>query len=371
MISNNRIELPDSENMNIQSFSRLFDNMSECYKLFWFQAIVYFIIEGKSRMTYNEIINRMIVDAWYMVSEYHLNLGPADTLEALVHEVYQKSGLKSNEKREKILEILQSMDDKEVQKKKLTLTYNVPYRLQAPFIKDVKGNGWNGPKKELADRINQEKRLLYYFVSISGLESEIEIQQNWIRYIQQNQQIIRGWIQYHLMVYLQRRNPSVPGIVNKLNPPQERKLERVKKYWKEMIRLEPFHDIYGDIRLTQQDISIDHFVPWSYVAHDEFWNLHPTTRSINSSKNNSLPDWNCYFMKLCNIEYQALQITKKYPKMRNEFERCLKEHVNNSDVLMKLYQTELSKEEFSNRLEEVISPVYMAAYNMGFGVWKL
>lgn len=45
----------------------------------------------------------------------------------------------------------------------------------------------------------------------------------------QNQEILRGWIQYNFAIYLQTRNPSVPGITNKLYPPQGRKLEKVKK----------------------------------------------------------------------------------------------------------------------------------------------
>ena len=32
-----------------------------------------------------------------------------------------------------------------------------------------------------------------------------------------------GWIQFNMVSYLQRRNPNVPGIINKLQPPQERK----------------------------------------------------------------------------------------------------------------------------------------------------
>lgn len=60
---------------------------------------------------------------------------------------------------------------------------------------------------------------------------------------------------------------SVPGIADKLMPPQERKLEKVKKYWKLILTLEPVKEIYGGNILTEKDISIDHFVPWSYVAH--------------------------------------------------------------------------------------------------------
>jgi len=56
-------------------------------------------------------------------------------------------------------------------------------------------------------------------------------------------------------------------------------------------------------RIIVKDISIDHFVPWSYVAHDEMWNLNPTTKSINSFKSNKLPDWNTYFKRLAMLEY--------------------------------------------------------------------
>ena len=64
--------------------------------------------------------------------------------------------------------------------------------------------------------------------------------------------------------------------------------------------------------LTEKDISIDHFVPWSYVANDEIWNLHPTTKSINSAKSNNLPRWEAYFKKLSALEYQSYQLMWKY-----------------------------------------------------------
>lgn len=67
-------------------------------------------------------------------------------------------------------------------------------------------------------------------------------------------------------------------------------------------------EIYGGNILTEKDISIDHFVPWSYVAHDEMWNLNPTTKSINSSKSNNLPDWDTYFNKLARQEYSHMSL---------------------------------------------------------------
>lgn len=363
--------LPYSDRLEIQHLSHLFDNMSECYKLFWFQAIVNQASEKNQQITFDALINDMIADAWYMVSEYRLNLGPNDTLELLVHYAYRISGLKSCEKREKILDFLINSSDKELMRMKSKLTYNVPYRLQAPFLSQIKGKAWNVSQNVLAARINQQKRLIYYFRNISGLQSVVEIQSDWMDYIIQNQEILRGWIQYNLAIYLQKRNPSVPGITNKLYPPQERNMEKVKRYWKTIIALEPVYDIYTDQIMTEKDISIDHFVPWSYVAHDELWNLSPTTRSVNSRKSNFLPEWEFYFHKLCRTEYQSYRAVRKHAAVQKEFEKCLKEHVNSMDVRQKLYRDGLSQEEFSNNSKEIMVPVYQSAQNMGFASWHL
>lgn len=197
----------------------------------------------------------------------------------------------------------------------------------------------------------------------------IRIQPEWYNYIIKNQEILRGWIQYNLITYLQRRNPNVPGISSKLDPPLTRKLRLITRYWKIIMDIIPVYDIYGNERLTEKNISIDHFVPWSYVAYDELWNLHPTTKSINSSKSNYLPDWNKYFQALCKIEYLSYQLVWKYEVIRNEFEKCKKEHVNSNDVLLKLYKPNLSLDQFGVSLENILAPVYKAARNSGFKIW--
>lgn len=174
-----------------------------------------------------------------------------------------------------------------------------------------------------------------------------------------------------MIQYLQRRNPSVPGIVEKLYPPRERNLEKVKKYWKIIVSIRPVREIYGENLLNAKNISIDHFVPWSYVAHDELWNLTPTTRSINSSKSNRLPDWDAYFPVLCKSEYVSYELLWEYPEIHEAFEICAREHLNNPEIRHRLYQKGLSEREFSGRLEEVIFPVYQSAKSMGFSNWNL
>ena len=125
------MQLPYSDELEIEYLGRLFDNTSECYKFFWFKAIVTKILEGKTTITYEELIDEMIADAWYMVTEYHLNLGPKDTLETLVLYMQKESRIKSADKKDIILDYLKNTSDLENRKRKRILTYNVPYRLQA------------------------------------------------------------------------------------------------------------------------------------------------------------------------------------------------------------------------------------------------
>lgn len=363
------MQLPYSEELEIQYLSRLFDNTSECYKFFWFQAIVAKILEGKTEISYNELLDEMIADVWYMVTEYHLNMGPKDNLEAMVKYIKQSTGMKPSEKKSFILDYLRECEDKEVIRMKRILILNVPYRLQAPFMHSLKGKDWDVSSQRLIEKINQEKHLLYYFAGFEGLQTTIIIQPEWQQYILKNQEIIKGWLQYNIILYLQKRNPSVPGIADKLYPPYERKLEKIKKYWKLILTLHPVHEIYNGIELDGKDLSIDHFVPWSYVAHDEFWNLHPTTRRINSSKSNNLPDWNTYFLRFCEQEFFSYEMMWKYDSVHAEFDKCAKEHLNSEDIKRRIYRKGLAFSEFSASLEEVIQPIYQSARNCGFKNW--
>lgn len=99
------MQLPYSEELNIEYLGQLFRNTTECYKFFWFKAIVKKVTKGKLELTYEELVDEMIADAWYMVTEYHLNLGPKDTLESLVTLIKQKNPeLKSKEEKTVIID---------------------------------------------------------------------------------------------------------------------------------------------------------------------------------------------------------------------------------------------------------------------------
>jgi len=369
------MQLPYSEELNIGYLSRLFDNTTNCYKFFWFQAILSKLDSKHSRLTFNELINEMIADAWYMVTEYHLRLGPlgiTDNLEEVVKYIFDTYHFPSSEKREKIISFLETTEDKKIRKYKADLILNVPYRLQVPFYNaiTIDRGMWSGPKKELIDEINRQGRLMYYFLFFNGLGSVIEVDSSWADYLNKHKEILKGWTQLKLIQYLQNKNPSVPGIADKIEPPVARDIERVRKYWKLIIQIDPsLHDIYGNVDLSNKTISVDHFVPWQYVAHDELWNLHPTTRSINSSKSNLLPSWELYFDDLGYLEYKAYRMKADNELVAKEFNKIAPYHLNNQEIKNQLYVDGLSDVEFKTRLDHIIRPVYESAKNCGFREW--
>lgn len=362
------MKIPQSEKVNTANLVRLFDNKSESYKLFWFKAILHEVGRGRNEIPFRELIERMIVDAWYMVSEYRLNLGPADTLEKTVLYIADKEDFLPTEKEEVLLAYLRSSEDRQLREYMRTLSLNVPYRLQAPLMPNPESKIWY-KASAITDYINAQTGMMYTIWRNGSLDSRIIISPAWMDYMRDNLGILLGWTDYNLILYLQRRNPTVPGVSNKIYPPQERKLTAVTGYWKYMITRQQVRDIYTGELMTTRGLSIDHFVPWSYVASDELWNLIPTDKAVNSSKSNNLPDWNIYFGRLAKAEYDAYLLVEHDEKARQLFAKCAKENLNSEEIRFRLYKPGQTQEEFTNQLEEILLPIYDSARNMGFREW--
>ena len=359
--------LPSTSNLKTSCLSRIFDNTTESYKFFWFNAILQKILEGRRELSFEELVDDMIATAWYMVSEYHLNLGPSDTMEKLILELQDSVPFSPAEKKHRILEFLSSSHDANIISKKNVLINEVPYRLQSTLL-TLKAEDWQKGAKKRIEYINCHEGLIYRFGEFEGLSTRIFINDDWASYITDNAAFLEGWYRYDLISYLQKRNPSVPGIPYKLEPPAERKLADVASYWRTILDIRPLKEIYGGRVLEKNDISIDHFIPWSYIASDELWNLHPTTKAINSSKNNNLPDWERYFKPLCRIEFTSYEIMHSYPQIKDCFEKLAKNHFSSIETKERLYsRRNLTFDSFSSSLRDVIEPQYRAAANCGFG----
>ena len=163
------------------------------------------------------------------------------------------------------------------------LTYNVPYRLLSPFFTDK----LKGQKDSIKNKI------------------------------QKNYKIIKGWIYYKIICFLQKRNPNVPAIAFKIEAPKSRNLTRA-----------------------------------------------PTFKNINSSKSDNLPSYQEYIDKFCSVQYEAFCYL------------CDKKKEKDLDCYIDVMRLEnpfeflkyKSREEFNDKLKQTISPIYQIALNQGFEV---
>lgn len=383
-----------SNSLDINKFENLISNNAQGYKFYWLGAIFEHIIRGKEEITFDQLVNEMIWQAWRTVTYYHLRLGPTQknyTVNALEHiintlkelntAVFERGYLD----RDKIYDLIKIHEDK-IRPLKNTLTDFVPYRLIKPFLDEM--------GRSLVDK-NQDKKLMEYMKKFSsednGLfyviidaksrgERTIKVNSHWAQFIKDNYILLKGWLDYNKAKYIQDRNPGVPGIIYKLSPMPEilRKLKEARNLWVMTSELtnKPLYEIYTGNELDISNFDLDHFVPRSYVTNDELWNLVPMSKSLNCSKSNRLPEWEKYFKEFATYQYYLYESIfyldkPKQDILYKQFEKCQKHNVNSIWALEKLYVKGNTKEEFNNILEENLKTIYNSAKLQNYEIWRI
>lgn len=384
-----------SNKLDVKKFENLLSNNDQGYKFFWLEAILKLIARNKQLFTFEDVIDEMIVGAWRMVTHYHLRLGytvngnAENFLEHAIRILYEclkeDVGNKTLSK-DRLLFLIQKYQDN-LMEDKLHLTDYVPYRLIKPFV-EKEG-------KDYIDRKNYGRFIAYlnaftkvnheFFYDITDAENplkrRIRLNEEWVNFILQNYAVIMGWLRFNKALFIQDRNPGVPGVMYKVAPETEEKrksLKNARELWIATVDVtgKPLYEIYTGNELSVNEFDLDHFVPRSYVSNDELWNLTPMAKQLNSSKNNKLPErryikdfveYNYYLYSLifANNNKDQAAILKHY------FDRCENQHLNAIWAAEKLYIPGNTKEQFGNILEENLSLVYDSAKLQEYEEWVL
>ncbi len=369
--------------LDLRTFSHILDDPSECYKFYWLEALIDLLEPERDVYRFEEIIDRMIANCWHTVTTYHLWLGPRragskeapNQLEKVINTLESLCLLTGSASAEEVIRQLH-IHDKAVRKYKSDLTLNVPYRLLSPFVKEITGSDKRWGKREILDIINrcsEHSRLPYTFIrGKNQLDNRVVLDEAWKEFISEETPILQGWIEYHKVIFLQRRNPTVPGIIYKLRAQGDltRSLSAVRKLWKPLIETGMILDIYTGKELTPARYEIDHFIPWSYITNNELWDLIPADPSFNSSKSNSLPDWDTYSGRFFDSQYYLYRSIHSNETIMKLFRKCTADNLSiqwGYDLLNKPDQT---REEFSRVLSENIKPIYDNAVRQGYKVQK-
>ena len=375
-------EIIYENNLDTIKFAKMLDDPSQCYKFYWLEAILN-LIRDNEVVSFDAIINEMICGAWYTVTCFHLHLGPViknkteNFLEHAINTLAKNSDLSQDAEREDIIAAIK-LNEKELRSDKTNLTNCVPYRLLSSFLDELGGGNklWNqrGRLIEYINRMNEKTSLLYTIIDGKGLQKKIRINPHWRQLILDNYPVIYSWIQLKKNRLLKDRNPGVPGIIYKLERENNkiRKLHHARELWKSAVEIggSPIYDIYSGKELDLKSYDLDHFVPRSYIANDELWNLTPMEKRLNSSKNNRLPEWDSYFPGLAGNQYYLYKIVFSNPGIRKKFENCRRDNLNAIWASETLFIEGNTEERFTNILEHNLKPLHESALLQGYGLWK-
>ncbi len=368
--------------LDMWSFARMLESPTQCYKFYWLESILT-LINQKDELRFEEIIYEMFWEAWFTVTQYHLRLGPTiqgkseNYIEHAVHIIEQDPDVKLPMTKEQFLYLV-GKNKTEIKADIDGLIKNVPYRLLSSFVPEIGGDDriWDQKKRLIAyfELLNETRILPYIIVDGRAASRKICISPAWKQVLLDNYAVIKSWIQMKKVRFLQDRNPGVPGVIYKLENEEDkhRKLEKVRQLWVtfESVSKEPLVDLYSGEIIERQKLSIDHFIPWSYIANDEIWNLVPMDKSNNSSKGNRLPRWDRFFPDLARIQYKLYQNIYSNDALRKQFEWCKAQNLNSIWAAEILFIPGKSQMDFTAVLERNMKPIYDAALLQGYMIWK-
>lgn len=372
--------------LDIEGFSKMMNSPSYCYKFYWLEAIVQLISANKTEATYDEIINKMISNAWYPVLEYYIHLSGIygkdiikDNLERAVLRLQELSQLANNASDIEIINKLHEFsEDKELRFYKKELTKNVPYKALSGFAnrgsEKINLDSSAGRLRAYYNKLSQSEILLpYTFNDDKGMKRVITFNDGWIQMIRDNTVNILGWIQLEKVKWLQNNNPEVPGLVYKLAPADEkmRKLTNARKLWDAVLEVKPIVDVFKNEPIDAENYDLDHFIPWSFVMNDELWNLMPMDSSWNSKKNNKLPKWDLFFDQFADNQFDLYELLYEKPEIYKLYEACYRDNLHSIWANRELYCKGNSKEEFHKILGKNMRPVYDSARRQGYEIWNL
>lgn len=365
--------LPPSDRVNVSVLSQIFDNTTNSYKYLFFLSILDILrrrnFDTLSPISFQEIIIEMLANAWYPHNYFKLSFGTQDQITSKLDSLNLTIGepiLQFRDTDKKLLRKTikeQNLDD--------IVTFigrYGTYRLIRPFFsqetRGLKDYDVNPTIIDLAKNQFDIQKPLYCLNAENFRDcNAIILHQDWIEYIAENYSVVLGWVSWEWLNYMQSKNINVPNIVSKLFIPQQRdSLSKQTKYWKLILNHQKIKCIYSRIELDKDNISLDHYLPWSFVAHDQLWNLIPTTPSVNSSKSNNIPAEK-YFTDFVKLQHQGLTIYAQ-----NNSERKWLNYAEDYIAELKVSQAEdlLNFERLNNAYQDTIKPLISLAIIQGF-----
>ena len=347
---------------------QVFQDTTNSYKLVWFLAILSLLKRSEERaFRIIDIFTEMAVIAWHPVCLYRLSLGRQDKLQNGIMEIKTQFQLPADAEPVAVRKFVET--NSQISDRLAFLRIYVPTRFLTPWFADkLKGVRSDLQRTRDIERLAKESQgtpfATPYYLEGTRTSPVVKLNESWRAFFIDNLGIVQAFAEYHLALYLQARNPNVPGVVNKLRAPTTRQLRAAREFWRlarrdfeQSGRSDIFRDIYSQNSLSE-NFAIDHFLPWSFVVHDLLWNLAPVEPTTNSKKSDCLPDLDKYLPALAEMHFRAMEVSLKRPRLLEDYIDCFKQE---PEKLLALGQ-----DGFMAKYREVMLPQARIAMNQGF-----
>ena len=195
----NEITLPPHAEIDVQAFSRVFDKTTTTYKFLWLLAILK-IVESKNEpvIKLRDISREAINLAVGPICKLNLKFGASDGIKEHINCTSKKVPVE-------MLVIIEKY---------------APRRLLTPFFDSDLTRSEDPPKnkkiKELANAAFHHKFPPPYRFVGNNDNPAIEIHPAWMNYWTTNMAIVRNWAIWHWTIFLEKRNPGISDIFNKI-----------------------------------------------------------------------------------------------------------------------------------------------------------
>jgi len=224
----------------------------------------------------------MIAHAWYTVNYFRISFGKQDKLQQAINQIIALESLTIDADRPAIFKQLSATHNNATLRELRYFNGEVPHRFLSPWFPAADTQQAYDASQRFT---NQCPYTLY--------KDHIEINQDWVGYLQRHAKILKNFCYWNLAIYLQSKNPNMPDIPNKLiKLPVRKALTEQRKFWDIVIgELGGVDCIYTNARLTASNYAVEHFLPYAFVSHDLIWNLIPADKCFNSSKVTACRNW--------------------------------------------------------------------------------
>ena len=295
---------------------RVFDAVDTTYKFYWFLSLIEMALRSsldeRLEIPLTVLGREMVTQGWYTRRQFRLWFGHQDRLQAVIDHLAETSSLGPGAELRDVRAAAAGLPLTQVEK---VLGF-VPYRFLSPWFQQelriLSSDSFkNDAIKHFAIRSRRSARSSpYFFDRAVGRPNTVILDKTWITFLQSNYRVLRAFTLISLARFLEVRNPGIPGIINKLERPQDRDLTKARLFWNEVMGIRPIYCLYSGTDLSN-GFDIDHFIPWSFVTHDLIWNLIPVSPAANASKSDSLPSFVHYLDSYIDFHCDSLEMVRQ------------------------------------------------------------